>query len=68
MMDLKRGQKIIVFDAQKCELGEGTLIRATPHSDLGVIAYECVEHTILAKGIHYVRLPGTDETLYPVSL
>jgi hypothetical protein len=52
------GDKIVVYDGQKVELGEGTFIRRTLHPDLRMTAYECNEHTILAKGAHYVKVRG----------
>ena len=58
-MDLKVGQKIVVFDANKIELGEGTFLRRTPVPEMKMVAYECEEHTILAKSPHYVRVGET---------
>lgn len=61
MLDLKQGLKIVVYDGTKIELGEGTLIAVCLHRDMNLTAYECEEHTILAKGDHYVRLHGKSE-------
>jgi hypothetical protein len=58
MLDLKKGQKIAVYDGRRRELGEGTLIRVTQHSEMNMTAYECEEHTILAKGEHFIRIEG----------
>jgi hypothetical protein len=58
MLELKKGQKIAVYDERRRELGEGTLIRVTRHSEMNMTAYECEEHTILAKGEHFVRAGG----------
>ena len=55
---LQAGQRIVVYDTRKQELGEGTLLRQTVHGDMNLIAYECEEHTILARGDHYVRVSG----------
>lgn len=55
---IKAGEKIVVFDSNKVELGEGTFIRQTIHADLRMTAYECEEHTILAKGSHYLKVRG----------
>lgn len=52
------GQRIVVFNQKREELGEGTFIRRTHHKDMDMIAYECEEHTILARGDHYLRLEG----------
>ena len=56
MLTLNAGQKIVVYDGKKQELGEGTLIRQTVHADMNLIAYECEEHTILGRGSHFVRV------------
>lgn len=58
MDGLKPGQKIVVYTGQREELGEGTFLRREVHADMNVIAYECEEHTILAKGSHFVRVDG----------
>lgn len=49
------GDKITVFDENRIELGEGTLIRVEALADIKMVAYECREHIILAKSTHYVR-------------
>ena len=56
---LQPGAKITVFDDQRVELGEGTFLRKTIVQDLKLTAYECREHTILAKGDHYLKVGGT---------
>ena len=43
---------------RRVELGEGTFLRRTVYVDLNMIAYECEEHTILARGDHFIRLHG----------
>ena len=53
-----RGQKIKVFDEQKRELGEGTFVSLSTVNASGLIAYECVEHTILAKSPHWLEVAG----------
>lgn len=58
MEDLKPGQKIVVYSGQREELGEGTFKRREVHADMNMVAYECEEHTILAKGSHFVRVDG----------
>jgi len=58
MPGIRRGQKIVVFNKQRQELGEGTFIRCTQHKDMDVVAYDCEEHTILARGDHYLRVEG----------
>lgn len=55
---LNAGEKIAVYDSKKVELGEGTFLKQTFHPELKMIAYECQEHTILAKGPHYVKVKG----------
>lgn len=60
---MNSGDKIVVFDAQKNELGEGTFRQRTVHPDLGLIAYECDEHVILAKLPHFVRTGGQTITV-----
>jgi hypothetical protein len=58
MPEIKTGQKIVVFNGQQQELGEGTFVRLTRHEEMNLIAYECEEHTILARGEHLLRLDG----------
>lgn len=58
MLQLKRGQKIAVYDSERRELGEGTFVRLSQIEDMNMMAYECAEHTILAKGVHFVRVEG----------
>jgi len=58
MDEFTAGQLIVVYNKQREELGEGTLVRRTIHLDLEMVAYECEEHTILARGAHYVRVNG----------
>lgn len=53
---LASGTHITVFDSAKNELGEGTLIRSQFHPDMGLTVYECKEHLILAKGIHWLKI------------
>ncbi len=63
---LAPGAKITVYTAEKVELGEGTFLRKTEHADLGMTAYECREHTILAKGRHYLKIgSGRPEVVIP---
>jgi hypothetical protein len=50
------GRRIVVFDDQQIELGEGTLERRSQEGPL--TAYECREHTILVKGAHWVSVDG----------
>lgn len=65
MWMLKTGEKIIVYDSKKVELGEGTFLRQTFHGDLKMIAYECKEHTILAKGPHFLKVNGQTLLITP---
>lgn len=58
MDELRAGLKIVVYTDRRVELGEGTFVRRTIHSDLNMVAYECEEHTILARGDHFIRLHG----------
>lgn len=62
-MVINPGQKISVRNAQGEELGEGTFLQQTYHEDLDMTAYECEEHTILARGEHYVRVDGRPAVL-----
>lgn len=57
-MDIQPGQKIAVYTEQKIELGEGTFRAREWLPDMNTTAYECDEHTILARGAHYVRTGG----------
>ena len=58
MDELRAGLKIVVYTGRRVELGEGTFVRRTVHPDLNMVAYECEEHTILARGDHFIRLHG----------
>lgn len=58
MDELRPGLKIIVYTDRRVELGEGTFLRRTLHEDINMVAYECEEHTILARGDHFIRLHG----------
>ena len=58
MPEIKTGQKIVVFNGQRQELGEGTFVRLTRHMEMNLIAYECEEHTILAHGEHFLSIEG----------
>jgi hypothetical protein len=58
MQEILRGQKIAIFNQKRQELGEGTFIRRTQHKEMDMTAYECEEHTILARGDHYLRVEG----------
>ena len=60
---IERGQKIVVLDGERRELGEGTFISRDRHGEMTV--YECREHTILAKGEHYVRVGGETHKVKP---
>ncbi len=63
LMHLNTGEKIVVYDSRKIELGEGTFLRCEKILSLGITVYECREHAILAKGVHYVR---KDDQLYKI--
>ncbi len=58
MDELRPGEKIAVYNYERQELGEGTFIRLTPHAEMNLLAYECEEHTILARGDHFLRVAG----------
>lgn len=64
-MNFENGDKITVYDSTKTELGEGTLIKTEKISGLNMMVYECREHTILAKGTHFVLRAGS---LYKIEL
>ncbi len=59
---LSVGDKITVYDLANAELGEGTFMRKSYLPDLKMTAYECKEHTILAKGVHFLKI-GTGPKL-----
>lgn len=61
--EIKTGEKIVVFNGQRQELGEGTFIALTKHPELNLVAYECEEHTILARGDHYLQIDGEVHTI-----
>ncbi|HMN69546.1 MAG TPA: hypothetical protein PKC28_13480 [Bdellovibrionales bacterium] len=54
--ELKRGERIVVYDRDRVELGEGTFQEREIHG--ATTAYVCAEHTILAQGPHYIKLRG----------
>lgn len=64
-MDFQTGDKIKVYDSSQIELGEGTLIKTERIPGMAMTVYECQEHTILAKGTHYVRLGGQLHKIEP---
>jgi hypothetical protein len=57
-LNLQQGMSITVYDSKRVELGEGTFLRKSWHPELKTTAYECREHTILAKGDHFVKIRG----------
>ena len=62
---LQPGMKIVVYTDKKVELGEGTYVRTSTHPDMRMTVYECQEHTILAKGKHYLRVAGELQLIDP---
>lgn len=58
-MDLASGEKIVVYNSERVELGEGTLIRVEHIPEMKMTVYECQEHAILAKSPHFVKKDGT---------
>lgn len=63
MIEPAVGKKIVVYDSQNVELGEGTFLSRSLIADRGVTVYECVEHVILAKGQHFLKI---DENIYTI--
>ena len=55
---LPKGEVITVFTKERVELGDGTFLRSEYIAEMNTTVYQCKEHTILAKGDHYVRSAG----------
>jgi hypothetical protein len=58
MIPIAKGEKIVVYDSKKVELGEGTFVEREYIPAMKVTAYECLEHTILARGGHWLKVRG----------